>query len=483
VLCIFQEFKVHENTLNDQKIPWASFFCVALGVYMATLDGSIVAVALPSIRDDFNAGLGVIQWVLSIYMLVITALLLAAGRVADIVGQKRVFLTGLSAFVVGSLFCALSPTALILIISRGIQGIGGAMLMAAAPAIVTATFPPSQRGRGLGLTGTIVGLGLTTGPPLGGFLLDLFGWRAIFYINLPIGIGAVAYGLAKLPPLKFTKPGQRFDLSGTILFSAGCATLLSASSKIGEHGSSPPYLTFILSGILFGAFVLREAKAADPLVKLSLFLNRRFSFALAASLLTFISGIVSILFLPFYLTGVVGLSTSKMGMVMMVTPLIMMSLAHWAGGLSDRIGYRLLTTTGLVIRAAAFGAFIMIGPDSSLALTFTGLILLGVGTAIFMSPNTSSVMGAVPPQMLGVAGSLTAVARNLGMALGVALGAAVFDIALIKAGGSSIGTASLYNHPAFISGWRAAMGMALIICLGSVVLSYLRGSDPKLGEQ
>jgi len=473
---------VREKNIDEQNIPWASFFCVALGVYMATLDGSIVAVALPSIRADFGARLGLIQWVLSIYMLVITGLLLAAGRVADIVGQKGVFLGGLSVFTAGSLLCAAAPTAVTLIVARGIQGIGGAMLMAAAPAIVTATFPPSHRGRGLGLTGTVVGLGLTTGPPLGGLLLDLLGWRAIFYINLPIGIGAVAYGLAKLPPLKFTKPGQRFDLSGTLLFSAACATLLTASSKMGEHGSSPPYLIFIVSAILFGGFVLREKRAADPLIRLSLFKNRRFTFALAASLLTFISGIVSILFLPFYLTGVVGLSTSTMGMVMMVTPLVMMSLAHWAGGLSDRIGYRLLTTTGLIIRAGAFVAFILIDPDSSLALTFAGLLLLGVGTAIFMSPNTSSVMGAVPPQMLGVAGSLTAVARNLGMALGVALGAAVFDIALVKAGGTSIGTASLSNHPAFMTGWRAAMGMALAVCLSSVVISHLRGKDPERSD-
>jgi EmrB/QacA subfamily drug resistance transporter len=461
------------ETINDT--PWKIFTCVGLGVFMATLDGSVVAVALPSLREEWNVGLETLQWVLSIYMLVITGLLLAAGRLADLVGQKAVYLWGLAVFILGSGLCAGATSPALLISARAVQGAGGAMLMACAPAIITAVFPVAHRGRGLGYLGTVVGLGLTAGPPIGGFLIGIFGWRAIFLINLPIGVVSILYGIKELPPLCFTKPGQKFDWTGAFLFTATCALLLLGASGLRREGQTVLY--FGLAGLSFAAFLVREKLAHNPLVNLGLFRNREFTAALAASLLTFSSGISVLLLIPFYLTEIKHLSTVEMGMALMVTPFLMMILASWAGGLSDRQGVRGLTTLGLTLRALSFAVFYFLAPDTSMAVILLALILMGLGNAIFMPPNTSSIMGSVPPPMLGVAGGLTAVSRNLGMSIGVAAGSAVFDLALVKAGGTTVGEAARANHPAFMAGWKAAMAMAFIFCVLSVLVSQLRGVE------
>ena len=249
---------------NPPRSPWPAFACVSLGVYMATLDSSIVNVALPSILRDFRAPLSSVEWVVNIYLLVITGLLLAFGRLADMLGHRRVFLAGLLTFTAGSGLCALSGSPAGLVSARAIQGAGGAMVMACSPGIITAVFPASQRGRGLGMIGTTVALGLTSGPALGGMLLELGGWRSVFLVNLPVGAAAAGLTARLLPALRFGRGGQNFDLPGAALFTAACALGLLALNRGGSWGAGS-HLTLGCAGsaaLCLAGFLIRERLAA-----------------------------------------------------------------------------------------------------------------------------------------------------------------------------------------------------------------------------
>jgi MFS family permease len=341
------------------------------------------------------------------------------------------------------------------------------MLMACAPAIVTAVFPPGERGRGMGLMGTMVALGLTCGPPLGGLLLGSAGWRSIFLVNLPVGVAALAMTPRLLPPLAFARRRESFDLSGAALFTAGCAGALLFLGQIHDFSSLPPraWALALASAACLVGFVAREAWAAEPLLDLKLFRKWEFSAAVAAAMLTFLSGFVVVLLVPFYLSQVRGLAPMPMGLVLTTTPLLMSVLAPWAGSLSDRVGYRAPTSAGLWLRTLSLGLFLAAGPRSPLVLVVAGLALLGAGNALFNPPNSSSIMGSVPPERLGVAGGIVAVARNLGMALGIAVGGAAFSAAYRLAGGTTLAAYTPQQEGAFAFGWRVAMAAGLVTCL------------------
>lgn len=463
--------------------PWPAFSCVALGVFMATLDSSIVNVALPSILADFSASLGLVEWVPNAYLLAITGLLLAFGRLADIHGQRRVYLAGLAVFTVGSGLCAASGTALQLIAARVVQGTGAAMVMACSPAIVTAIFPPEQRGRGLGLVGTTVALGLTSGPALGGLLLGLSGWRSLFLLNLPLGVFGLVLSARLLPPLRFGRGHQGFDLPGAALLTLGCTALLLALNRGSEWGA-PAALAWagVGAGALLG-FGLREARVREPLLDLGLFRSRAFSAATAAAVLSYLAGFVAVLLTPFYLVHVRGLGPRDMGLTLTIAPLVMTLLAPWAGALSDRVGYGRLTAWGLVVRTASLLALLLLGPATPFGWVLAALALLGAGSALFNPPNTSSIMGSVPPERLGIAGGVAAVARNLGMVLGISLGGATFSAVYRAAGGDSLATHGPGLDGAFMAGWRAAMGVGLAACLLALGTSLTRSPRPGPGAR
>lgn len=464
------------DTLPRPSSPWPAFSCVALGVFMATLDSSIVNVALPSILADFQVSLALVEWVPNAYLLAITGLLLAFGRLADIHGQRRVFLAGLAVFTAGSALCAASGTALQLIAARVVQGMGAAAVMACSAAIVTAVFPPEQRGRGLGLVGTTVALGLTSGPALGGLLLGFSGWRSLFLLNLPLGALGLALGARLLPPLRFGRRHQGFDLPGAVLLTLGCTALLLALNRGQDWGPAAGAAWAGLGAAALAGFAFREARAREPLLDLGLFRNRAFSAATAAAVLSYLAGFVAVLLTPFYLTHLRGMGPREMGLTLTIAPLVMTLLAPWAGALSDRVGYGRLTAWGLVVRSASLLALLLLGPATPFGWVLAALALLGAGSALFNPPNTSSIMGSVPQERLGIAGSVAAVARNLGMVLGISLGGATFSAAYRVAGGDSLATHTRALDAAFMVGWRAAMGVGLLACLLALATSLARTS-------
>jgi len=442
--------------------------------FMATLDGSIVNIALPTIAKALGAGVSAVQWVVTSYLLCVSATLLVWGRLSDIYGRKRLFAAGLLTFTVGSLLCGLSGSLSALVASRVLQGLGAAMAMALVQGIVTSTFPPEERGKALGFIGSVVAIGSLVGPSLGGLLVAIAGWRSIFFINVPIGLGGVALTFAVMPESRHSGVAGRdtaFNWSGSALFVLSIAALFVAmlAFQDGLVAASPALGIAAIAFVLFFAF-LRAERRPSPLVDRSLFQSRVFTMGVIDSCLSYVAMFSYTFFMPFYLQGVRGMSVLGAGALMSVYPLVTGVLAPLAGSLSDRITYRPLTIAGLLCNASGLALLATLGPGTPLYAIGAVVVLLGAGGAMFQSPNNSSVMGSVPRDRLGIAGSLNAFFRNLGMVTGTTLSVSLFSL-VTKARMDSVSSGAL-DGAVFLGGFRvvvlAASGFALLAMIGEV---------------
>jgi EmrB/QacA subfamily drug resistance transporter len=416
---------------------WWILTAVACGSFMATLDSSIVNIALPTLTVQLSASLTQVKWVVIIYLLTITCFLLPFGRISDQFGRKRIFQTGFWVFTLGSILCSFAPSLSWLVAARMVQGLGAAMLMANGPAIITANFPSNERGGALGTLSMVVSAGLISGPSLGGILITAWGWKSIFLVNVPIGfvgIYLVQYFLKEdLGPL--AKP--RFDWLGAIL---QCTLLISiivlfdppAISLFGSasHPISRVPLIFFTLGI--GAiFVKVESKVPGPLLDLSLLKIRTFWTGNLATLLTFISFSTVTVLMPFFLEQIMAYPTHLAGAYMTSIPLTLLVVAPISGRLSDRLGSRGLSAAGslvgaltLLTMAGIFGLGLNSGSSHGMII-FT-LCAVGLSIGLFQSPNNNAIMGSVPLSKLGVASALLATVRNLGLVVGTGIATGVF---------------------------------------------------------
>lgn len=402
---------------------------VALGTFMATLDGSIVNIALPTIAKDFQVHLGVLQWVVTSYLLTISSLLLAFGRLADILGKNKVFAVGFLGFIIGSALSGLAGNVWQLVGFRVVQAVGAAMLMANGMGLVTSVFPARERGRALGMTGSVVAAGSLTGPSLGGFLVNSLGWRSIFYINIPIGIIGFLAGIMLLPKDKDISGNQTFDYAGALFFAGGMTAFLLSLSEVQEMGwRSVSVLSLAgLAVVLISLFFFTEFKVRQPMIDLSLFKNRLFFAGNAAGLISFVTMFFALFLMPFYLDQVLVLKPYQIGLMMTPFPLAMLVVAPLSGWASDRIGPLYLTTGGMAIITVALALLSTLDINTPLWAVAVRTGLMGLGAGLFQSPNNSSVMGTVPPPKLGVAGGVVATVRNVGMVIGVALSVTLFN--------------------------------------------------------
>jgi EmrB/QacA subfamily drug resistance transporter len=406
---------------------------------MSALDGSVVNTVLPLLRRELHTTVAGIEWVTTVYLLVVSALLLGVGRLGDLKGHKRIYLGGLVLFVLGSALCGLAPSSGALVALRALQAVGAAMLFATSPAILTHSFPAEQRGRVLGAQGTMTYLGLMVGPALGGWLAKAFGWRWIFYINVPIGAIALALGAFAIRADRDEGAGEPFDFRGALLFTAGLVALLIALNQGHSWGwvSAPTLLLFAAAAILLAVFIAVERRRSAPMLDLSLFRSRVFSAATVSALLNYVC-VYSIIFLiPFLLIQGRGLDTQQAGLVLTAQPLVMAVVAPLSGTLSDRIGSRLLATLGMLILAAGLVLLALLAPHASLGAIAGALAFVGLGVGIFVSPNNSALMGAAPRHRQGIASGVLATARNVGMVLGIGFAGAIFTTILTSPGFAS----------------------------------------------
>ena len=404
---------------------WQLLALTSVGAFMGPLDSSIVSVALPKMGESLRLSFTASIWVQAVYLLVMAVLLIPLGRLADQRGRVHYYLAGIAVFTIGSLLSALSMNVPWLIASRAVQGAGAALLVATSAAIVTAVFPPRERGRALGINVMAVYLGLSVGPPLGGYLTDAFGWRAIFLVNLPIGIIVAAWGYLLLPRHEQTNEhALGSDSLGTALWALTLVCLLVPVTFAAQWGWTSPRTLGLLAVAAVGvvAFVLRELRASAPLLDLDLvFHNRLFAAANTAALLNYMAlGAITIL-TAVYLEVVQGRSASLTGWLMLAEPIVMAALSPLSGRLSDRVGSRLLASGGMVIVAVGMVLLATMPTTSGLARVMGSLGVVGLGMAAFSAPNMSAIMGSVERRQLGVASAFVGTMRVTGQALSVAV--------------------------------------------------------------
>jgi EmrB/QacA subfamily drug resistance transporter len=402
-------------------------------------------------------------------LLLVSGMLLSFGRLGDLRGHRPIYLAGFFGFILSSVLCGLASSTLSLVFFRGVQALGAAMLSANSPAILTKSFPASQRGQALGLQATMTYLGLTVGPSLGGWLTDQFSWRAVFYINIPVGLLALALSWRFVPRDTQRSTSERFDLTGAAVFMAGLVALLLGLNQGHNWGWTSLPILGLLAGAaaLLGLFVWVEARSPHPMLDLSLFSNRLFSAATSAAVLNYICVYTIIFIMPFYLIQARAFSASQAGLLLTAMPITMAILAPLSGTLSDKIGARLPSTFGMLAIAAGLFLLSRLGPDSPSSQIVLSLAAAGVGIGVFISPNTSALMGAAPRSHQGVAAGVMATARNVGMVLGIGFAGAVFTTIL----SGSWQSETLAIFPAAQAAFLAAIAVAAIGAFVSITRS------------
>jgi EmrB/QacA subfamily drug resistance transporter len=453
----------------EQK--WWVLIAVGAGTFMGALDGSVVNTVLPIINSSFHSNVASVEWVVIIYLLVLSGVLLSFGRLGDMRGHKPVYLAGFFIFVISSALCGLSSSILMLVVFRGVQAFGAAMLAANSPAILTKSFPAEQRGQALGLQATMTYLGLTVGPSLGGWLTQQFSWRAVFYINIPVGFLALLLSFRAIARDEHIDQGEKFDITGALVFVAGLIALLLGLNQGQEWGWTSPTILFLLAAaaVILAVFVFIEQRVPNPMLDLTLFQRRLFSASVASAIVNYIC-VYSILFImPFYLIEGRGLNPAQAGLLLTAQPIIMAISAPISGTISDRIGARLPSTIGMAILGGGIVLLSRLGPQSSFSMIIFSLGIAGLGTGIFISPNNSALLGSAPRHRQGIASGILATARNVGMVLGIGLAGAIFTTILARGGGQDILFTAV--HYSFL----AAVGVAFL----GFLTSAIRGNDEK----
>ena len=474
---------------QEHANKWAVLAILAIGIFMATLDTSIVNISLPSIAHYFGVPLsGAIEWVIIAYLVVIAGVLLTTGRLADMIGRKPIWIAGLIIFTTGSAICGASVSLGMLIAARALQGLGGAFIMAVSPAMLTGAFPASERGRALGLNAVIVALGVSVGPTLGGLITESFTWRWIFYVNVPFGIIGVILTLRVLTERLHRNPG-RFDPVGAVLLGIGFVALTLGLSFGQEWGWNSPLLigTLAVSIIAIVTLVIVERHVTNPLIDFSLLKRRVFLSANISLILSFLALFAVSFMMPFYLEQLRGFSTAEAGLLLTPLPLTIAVIAPFSGALADRIGTRWLAAGGLSI--ACFGLILIsqLNAHSPVWDIVWRLVVTGAGQATFQSPNNSALMGAAPRNQLGAASGFLATGRVVGQSLSVALAGAIFA----AFGGATAGLILSSNKssqslpPAqvlqlqqtFINGFHAAFITCACVAAIGIFTSLVRGKE------
>jgi EmrB/QacA subfamily drug resistance transporter len=456
------------ETNPEQVKKWWVLIAVGVSTFMSALDTSVVNIVLPIVNEDFHTSVATVEWIVIIYLLLVSGLLLSFGRLGDLHGHRRIFLTGFLIFIGSSMACGLAGTPGWLIAFRGFQAIGAAMLSANSPAILTKSFPDSQRGQALGMQATMTYLGLTVGPSLGGWLTVQFSWRAVFFINVPVGLLALLISFLFVPHDGGHTGTEKFDLRGAGLFMAGLIALLLGLNQGESWGwTSPAILGLLLAAAVFlGVFLAVELRVPNPMLDLSLFQRRIFSAAVASAILNYIC-VYSILFLmPFYLLQGRLLSPDQAGLLLSAQPLVMAVAAPVSGTLSDRIGSRIPGTVGMLILALGLLLLATLQQASSSLLIILALAVSGLGIGIFISPNNSALMGAAPRNRQGTAAGVLATARSVGMVLGIGLAGAIFTTVL--------GRQAPVASPQLFQALQAGFTGALIAALLGTAITALR---------
>lgn len=461
---------------GDRVLQRRVLLVAALGSFLSSLSSSIVGVVLPRIGEWAALGVHDVAWVTLVPMLVIAAFLLPAGWAGDAIGHRETYVAGSAFATAGSLGCALAPDFASLLVFRGVQGVGAALAMASAPALITLTADPARRGGALGVTSTALYVGLTLGPALGGWLESFAGFRAVFFAQVPLSLVLLIVCVAGLPRIRApsrTERGvgkaKRLDLAGATLLAGGVCGLLVALAR-GGVGSVATTAGCGLAGMAsFAGFLARERRARSPLLDLGLFADRSFLSATLGAFLNYVALFHANFLLPFYLVNERGMDTGHAGSLLMIMPLLMSLVAGPSGHLSDRIGSRSLASGGMALLAAGLGLLATCDAGSPIAVVVATLVLIGVGAGIFVAPNTNTLMASAPREAQGSAAGVMALARTTGMMVGTAMAAVAHET--VRAAGIGAGVAAA---DAGARGLGVAWGVGSVVAVVGAAVVLVR---------
>jgi EmrB/QacA subfamily drug resistance transporter len=419
----------YRHLITEDNSKWWTLGAMCFALFMIMLDNTIVNVALPSIQEDLGATISGLEWTINGYTLSFAVLLATGGRLGDIFGRRLMFLVGVVIFALSSATAGFAPDQTSLVLSRVVQGIGAALMMPGTLSIITDAFPPEERGKAMGTWAGVSALALAVGPVLGGFLTEHVSWRAIFYVNIPVAIGAVAATLFAVRESRDTTVGREVDYAGVAVLTAGLTALILALVEGNAWGWGSPEIIALLAGaaIALPAFVFVENRVKAPMVQFDLLSDRNFLAAVVVAMIISFAMLGVFFFLALYMQDILHYSPLEAGVRFLPSTLMIVAVAPVAGRLSDRFGPRWLIAGGLVLVAASLFSFSQIAVDSSYLDLLPGFMLLGIGIAMTMSPMTSAAMNAVPVQKAGIASGVLSMFRMVGGSLGIAVTGAIFQ--------------------------------------------------------
>jgi EmrB/QacA subfamily drug resistance transporter len=415
-----QELDTYTHRI-DYSRKWYVLISIGMGVFLATVDASIVNVALPTLVKTFNTQFAVVQWVALAYMLTVATLLLSMGRLGDIRGKKRIYMTGMIIFTTGSFLCGIAQTIYWLVAFRILQAIGASMMAALGTAILTESFPAKERGKALGTIGGIVSIGIIAGPVLGGILIDAISWHWIFFVNIPLGLIGMFMVIRFVPSFKSIKE-HSFDFAGASILFISVVSFLLALTLGQNMGFRNHFIVFLFTiwVMSFILFLYIEIKVKDPMVNLQIFQNSLFSLNLLTGFMTFVATAGVVLLMPFYLENVLGYNPHQVGFLLAAIPLSAGFISPLSGILSDRFGTRIMTTIGLMIMVSGYYGLTTLDENTTAFGYILHFLPVGMGIGMFQSPNNSAIMGSAPRKYLGIVSGMLSITRSLGQTSGIA---------------------------------------------------------------
>jgi EmrB/QacA subfamily drug resistance transporter len=452
---------------RERRVRRAALVVATLTSFLGPFMGSSVNVALPSLGREFGmtpVGLG---WVNMAFLISAAAFAIPFGRLGDIFGRRRLYGAGVVVFTLASALIAVAPSGALVIAGRAVQGFGSSMIFATGMAILISVYPPQQRGRVLGLNVAAVYFGLSSGPFVGGLITGSLGWRFIFALNVPVGLFLVALIAFVLQGEWADAAGARFDWGGAAALSASLALTVFGFARLPGAGA----MALVAVGLAgMAGFAVYETRRRDPLLDIALFRhNRVFAFSSLAALINYAATFAVTFLLSLYLQDVRGLSPEQAGLVLVVQPLVQALLSPWAGRLSDRVEPRTVASIGMGLCFVGVGLLNLVGRDTSFVGVIACLVFLGIGFALFSSPNTKAIMSAVEPPVYGVASAVVGTMRQVGMTLSMA---AVMVILHAHLGDAEVDAGSA---GAFVAAMRTAFSIFAGLCAVGILASLARG--------
>ena len=463
---------------TDDNRKWWTLVAVSFGLFMIMLDNTVVNVALPSIRADLGISVSELEWVVNAYALTFGVLLLTGGKLADLLGRRRIFVAGLVVFTGASLWCGLAGSASSLIAARSVQGVGAALMNPATLSIITATFPPRLRGTAIGIWAGVSALSLAIGPLVGGILTERVGWSWIFFVNVPVGVLAILAARVFVDESKDTSREQRLDLPGLVSSAIGLFALTYALIETNTHawGSGRVLGLLALAAVALAAFVVLELRQRIPMLDLSLFRNPTFSGANATMGLVGVAMFGMFFFNSIFVQNVLGYSAIQTGASFLPMTVLIMLVAPLAGRFTDRVGPRWLMGTGMTLLAGSLLLFGTLDQHSTFWHILPGLLVGGFGMAITMAPTMAAAMGSVPVDKAGVGSAVINSMRQVGGALGIAV------MGTIVATQVSLPAGTAGYAAQFVEGYhRALFAGAAMLLAGAVIAATTVGRTRRAG--